>query len=110
MRRQRFGASSERTQALLDPVEQVTYKRRKQEGKREMDCSGLPVEQIAHELLEAEQVCAECGEPLHICGHQVLRRELAYVPVQYKVVEHVQTVYSCRYQPVRKFCVKGDKV
>ena len=75
-----------------------------------MDFSGLPVEQIAHELLEAEQVCAECGEPLHICGHQVLRRELAYVPVQYKVVEHVQTVYSRRYQPVRKFCVKGDKV
>lgn len=32
---------------------------------------------------------------LHVCGHQVLRRGLAYVPAQYKVVEHVQTVYSC---------------
>ena len=119
LRGQRFGAFSERAQAILDPVEQislfnetesleskgvpepeleqVTYKRRKQKGKREMDFSGLPVEQIVHELPEEEQVCAECGKPLHVCGHQVLRRELAYVPAQYKVVEHVQTVYSCRH-------------
>ena len=72
VRGQRFGASSEKTQALLDPMEQVslfnetesledrcvpeleleqvTYKRKKQKGKREMDFSGLPVEQIVHEL------------------------------------------------------------
>ena len=107
-----MGASSERTQAIIDSVEQislfneteslenkggpgpeleqVTYKRRKQKGKREMDFSGLPVEQIVHELPEDERICSECGKPLHACGHQVLRRELAYVPAQYKVVEHVQ--------------------
>ena len=77
-------------------LEQVTYKRRKQKGKRELDFSGLPVEQVIHELPEAEQVCLECGGKLHACGHEVLRRELAYVPAQYKVVEHVQTVYACR--------------
>ena len=51
-----------------------------------MDFPGLPVEQIVHELPEAEQVCAECGEPLHVCGHQVLHRELAYVPAQYRSI------------------------
>lgn len=114
-RGQRFGASSERTQViseqmslfneaetLADPdvpesdLEQITYKRKKRTGKREMDFSGLPVEQIVHELPEAERVCPECGGPLHACGHTVLRRELKYVPAQYKVVEHVQTAYSCR--------------
>lgn len=114
-RGQRFGASSERTQTILEQVslfneaeaelcekipepglEQVTYKRRKQKGKRELDLSTLPVEQVLHELPEAEQVCLACGCHLHACGHEVLRRELAYVPAQYKVVEHVQTVYSCR--------------
>ena len=98
LRGQRFGTSSERTQAILAPVEQislfnetesleskrvsdpeleqVTYKRRKQKGEREMDFSGLPVGQIVHELPEDEQTWPECGNSLHICGHQVLRREL----------------------------------
>ena len=119
MQGQRFGASSEKTRTILDPVdqvslfnetetdvdekkpepelEQVTYRRRKRKGKREMDLSGLPVEQMVLELPEDERVCPECGEPLHACGHEVLRRELAYVPAQYKVVEHVQTAYSCRH-------------
>ena len=115
VRGQRFGASSEQTQAILEQVslfpavelgscekmpepelEQVTYRRRKQKGKRELDFSDLPVEQVIHELPEAEQVCLECGGRLHACGHEVLRRELAYVPAQYKVVEHVQTAYACR--------------
>ncbi len=114
-----FGASSEKTQTILDPMdqvslfneaeaetdekkpepalEQVTYQRKKRKGKREMDLSGLPVERIVHELPEDERICPVCGEPLHACGHEVLRRELAYVPAQYKVVEHVQTAYSCRH-------------
>ena len=63
MQGQRFGASSEQTQVLseqfslfnetedvADPkaaepdLEQITYKRRKQAGKREQDFSGLPVD------------------------------------------------------------------
>ena len=62
VRGQRFGASSEQTQAILEQVslfheaesescekmpepelEQVTYKRRKQKGKRELAFSGLAV-------------------------------------------------------------------
>ena len=115
MRGQHFGASSERTQSTSEQMtlfneakmladsgvpepdmEQITYKRKKWVGKREMDFSGLPVEQVIHELPEVEQICPECGGPLHQCGQSVLRRELAYVPVQYKVVEHIRAAYSCR--------------
>ena len=115
MRGQRFGVSSERTQAISEQIslfneaealaasdvpepdlEQITYKRKKRVGKREMDLSGLPVEQVIHEVPETERVCSECGGPLHQCGQSVIRRELAYVPAQYKVVEHIQAVYSCR--------------
>ena len=56
----------------------------------------FPWNKSSIELPEAEQVCLECGGKLHACGHEVLRRELAYVPAQYKVVEHVQTAYACR--------------
>jgi transposase len=77
-------------------LEQITYKRRKQQGKREMDFAGLPVEQVVHELPEDERVCPVCGGPLHACGHDVLRRELTVVPARYIVTEHVQTVYACR--------------
>ena len=115
MQGQRFGAFSERTQAITEQIslfneaealaasgapesdlEQITYKRKKRVGKREMDFSNLPVEQIVHELPEAERICLECRGPLHKCGQSVVRRELAYVPAQYKVVEHIQAVYSCR--------------
>ena len=115
MQGQRFGASSEQTQLLSEQLclfneaealadskaaepdlEQITYKRRKQTGKRELDFSSLPTEQVIHELPEAERVCLECGGPLHQCGQAVVRRELVYVPAQYKVVEHVQAAYSCR--------------
>jgi len=110
----RFGASSEKTQlpeqlgffneieATADPSvpepapEQVLPRRKKQKGKREQDYSGLPTEQVVHELPEDERVCPVCGGPLHACGHEVLRREIEIIPAQVKAVEHVQTVYACR--------------
>ena len=110
----RFGASSEKTQlpeqlgffneveATADPdvpesePEQVLPKRKKQKGKRENDYSGLPTEQVVHELPESERICPVCGGPLHACGHEVLRREIEIIPAQVKAVEHVQTVYTCR--------------
>lgn len=115
MQGRRFGASSEQTQvlseqfslfneaeALADPkvaepdLEQITYKRRKQTGKREMDFSSLPTEQVVHELRSKERVYPECGGTLHRCGQNVVRRELVYVPAKYTVAEHIQAVYGCR--------------
>jgi len=121
MRQQHFGRSSEKKLSVLpnqltlisetlfneaehesnpsapEPeLEEITYKRKKQKGKRELDFAGLPVEQIVHKLPEADCICTDCGNALHACGHDMLRRELTVIPAQYKVTEHVQTVYSCR--------------
>ena len=79
-------------------LEQITYTRKKQKGKREIDFSGLPIEQILHELPESERVCPDCGNLLQACAHDMLRRELTMIPAQYKVTEHIQTVYACRYR------------
>jgi len=76
-------------------MEQITYDRRKRKGKREEDLSGLPVEQIRHELSESDQICPECGEGLHVMGHDV-RKEVEIIPASFKVIEHIQDVYSCR--------------
>jgi transposase len=118
MQSRQFGSSSEKTglvdnaeqislfneaevtvdpEALEPELEQISYARKKQKGKREADFSGLPTEQVIHELPESECVCPDCGGEMHACGHEVFRRELTCVPAQYKVTEHVQTAYSCRH-------------
>jgi len=118
-KQRQFGTSSEKSAAIdggeqlsvfneaevtADPsvaepaLEQVAaHARKKPKGKREMDFSGLPVEQVIHELPESERVCPDCGGPMHACGHEVYRRELAVIPAQFKVKEHLQTAYSCRH-------------
>lgn len=55
----------------------------------------LPVETVEHTLPQAEQVCPECGEPLHVMGKEI-RRELKLIPAKAVIVEHVSFVYSCR--------------
>jgi transposase len=118
MQARQFGSSSEKVvavdnadqlslfneaEATADPavpepeLEQITYARKKKKGKREADFSGLPTEQIIHELPEDERVCPDCGGGMHACGHDVYRRELTCIPAQYKVTEHVQTAYACRH-------------
>ena len=115
MQARQFGSSSEKTAADMDQfslfneaeaeadpeapepeMEQIAYTRKKPKGKREADFSGLPTEQVICELPENERICPDCGNPMHACGHTVLRRELTCIPAQYKVTEYVQTVYSCR--------------
>ena len=94
MRSQQFGPSSETASSLRlslfrdltavqeeapaesEETETVTYRRRKQRGKRDADFSRFPTEQIVYELPESERICPDCGGPLHACGHEVVRREL----------------------------------
>lgn len=110
----RFGASSENThpdqlelnlfnEAEVTAVpeqepekEEITYARRKTSGKREADLSKLPVETVMYTLAEGEQTCACCGGALHEMTTET-RREIAVVPAQVKVVEHVRQVYACRH-------------
>ena len=76
-------------------VEEITYTRRKRIGKRDDDFSALPVETVEHALPEEERICPECGEPMHVMGHET-RRELEIIPAQVRVKKHIQKVYSCR--------------
>ena len=91
-----FEASSHETVRETPSEASVLCRRKKRCGKREADFSGLPVEQILHELPQEQRRCPQCGGELHACGHSVLRRELTYIPAQYKLTEHIQTAYSCR--------------
>lgn len=56
---------------------------------------GIPVEQVILELPEAEQLCPQCETPLTVIGHEVVRRELEYIPAKVKVIEYVSTHYGC---------------
>jgi len=56
-------------------VEQITYTRRKREGKRESDLSGLPVEIVGHLVPGEGGVCPKCGVSTRIMGNDS-RREL----------------------------------
>jgi len=114
LNRRLFGASSERLepdarqqlnlwdeaqalsdQNLLEPeIEEITYKRKKQKGKREQDLSGLPVERIEHELPWSERVCPDCGEVMDDIGVHV-RRELKLQPAKIVVEEHATHTYAC---------------
>ncbi|WP_036581430.1 IS66 family transposase [Paenibacillus darwinianus] len=108
----RFGTSSERShpdQLLLfneaeseaDPardepaLETVTYKRKKQQGKREAQLRDLPVETIEYRLPENDQVCPCCDGALHEMSTEV-RAELKVTPAEVSVVRKVRYVYSCR--------------
>jgi transposase len=108
----RFGASSEKidpNQSLLfdeaevlaeitadEPtLEEVAYRRRKAQGKRDEELADLPEITVSYTLPDAEQVCPCCEGDLHKMGEDV-RRELKIVPAQAFVVKHVRDVYSCR--------------
>ena len=56
----------------------------------------IPVEIMEYSLPEADQICSECGEALHIMGRDS-RRELKIIPAQVKIVEHICNVYTCRF-------------
>jgi len=80
-----------------DPIHQtITYTRRKQAGQRELNLSGLPVEEIAYRLPQEEQVCPACAGSLHEMGADV-RTEIKIIPATISVVKHIRTKYACRH-------------
>jgi len=77
---------------LIEVEKHYRKAKRKAEDRLPPD---LPVETIEYALPEEEQVCPECGEPLHVIGRET-RRELKLVPASATIVEHVRLVYGCR--------------
>src|SRR5438067_1840497 len=59
--------------------ETITYTRRKFVGQRELNLSGLPLEEIIYDLPQEEQICPQCEGPLHEMGADV-RQEIKIVP------------------------------
>ena len=111
--RRQFGSSSEQTPdqlrfenlfnepedqadpSLTEPtIEEITYKRKRQKGKRKEDLSALPVERTDYELPESERVCPECGEVMGDIGVTV-RNELEIIPAKVINREHAVHAYGC---------------
>ncbi|MFT9056828.1 MAG: IS66 family transposase [Ethanoligenens sp.] len=86
-------AESHAAEPELTVVEQHYRKKAKEFG--DSLPSDLPVETVEHTLPADEQVCPECGGPLHVMGKEV-RRELKLIPAKAVIVEHVTYAYSCR--------------
>ena len=87
-------AEIEADATLPEPeVEEITYRRKKQTGRREKDLSGLPVERIEHELPEDQRNCEECGKPIEDIGVTIWR-ELEIIPAQVIIKEHAVHAYK----------------
>jgi len=76
-------------------IEEISYKRKKQKGKREADLSKLETVRIDYELEEDERICPQCEGSLHDMGAD-LHRELTIVPARIYVTEHAAHKYACR--------------
>jgi transposase len=77
-------------------TETITYTRRKFAGQRELNLSGLPVDEIVYDLPEHERVCPACNGALHEMGADV-RTEIKIVPAVVSVVRHIRPKYTCRH-------------
>ncbi len=73
-----------------------THPRTKGKGKRKEFYEGIPTRQVIHDLPAEEQICPDCGGPLHECGQEVVRREVEVIPATVTAIEHIQKVYACR--------------
>jgi len=80
-----------------EPITQVAaYVRgKKKSGQRELQLGGLDVEEIVHDLPEAEQVCPQCTGGLHKMGEDE-RVEIKIIPAQVTVVKYLRPKYACR--------------
>ena len=108
-----FGASSEKTvydqgtifneaessaneKASEPDIEEVkAYRRKKSHKSSDRLPPDLPVEIIEYELPEEERICPDCGEQLHVMGHES-REELKLIPAKAIITRHVRYVYACR--------------
>ncbi len=88
---------------LKEPeIEEITYRRKKKKGKREIDLSALPEEVIVYELDESECNCPNCSGTLEKFGQEE-RHTLEYIPASFKHIREITVKYICRE------CQKNDE-
>ena len=84
------------TDPLTEPeLEEITYKRRKQSGKREEDLAGFPTTVVRHELPE-EELTELFGENGWKRLPDQVYKKLEMHPAQYEVFEHHVAVYASK--------------
>ena len=76
-------------------IEEITYKRKKQAGKREQDLSGFPVTVVNHELPEEELKDLFGDNGWKRLPDQIYRK-LEMHPAQVEVFEHHVAVYASK--------------
>ena len=74
-------------------TETITYKRRKQVGKKQDILDSLPGEEVHHRL--DDLTCPDCQHELKEIGSFCARKELLYIPAQVKRIDHIQHSYKC---------------
>lgn len=112
-KKNRFGTSSEKTpledqigffneaEMIADKevpeadVTEVVFNRSVKKSSMKDKLGDIPVERIEYTLSEDEQVCPVCDHDLHQMSTQI-RRELKVIPASVTVIEHIQSIYSCR--------------
>ncbi len=83
-------------EAAAEPeIEEITYKRKKQAGKREKDLSGFPATIVNHEIPE-EKLTSLFGQNGWKRLPDQIYRKLEVRPAQYEVMEHHIAVYASK--------------
>ena len=116
MKKKQFGTSSEQAQyngieeqyCLFNDVEAeykpfqpepteetVIPEHKRKKGKRGESFEDLPVVQIEYTLPKEDQLCPQCGEPLHVMKKEI-RKEIHVIPARLEIVERVTNFYTCR--------------
>lgn len=74
-------------------TEDIRYTRNK--GKRAALPKDLPREEVLHDIPDEDKICPCCASALHKIGEE-RSEQLAFIPAQIKVLEHVRPKYACR--------------
>ena len=69
-------------------TETITYKRRKQVGKKQDILDSLPGEEVHHRL--DDLACPDCQHELKEIGSFCARKELLDIPAQVKRIDHIR--------------------
>ena len=76
-------------------TETITYKRRKQVGRKQDILDSLPGEEVHYQL--DDLTCPDCQHELKEIGSFCARQELLYIPAQVKRIDHIQHSYKCQH-------------